>query len=113
MKWKLPLALGTDSLASNQDLNLFAEMRSCVDIYRLSPVAVFDFATRNGARLLQRAKDFGIIDRGYLAKWISVPLEIAQNSIPPKTRNINIKHLSIFFTNLLEIPVHPVEEVFY
>jgi len=65
------LALGTDSLASNRDLNLFSEMRKVKqNLPRLPSRAVVAMATQNGALALGQARnwprwaDWIAVDRG-------------------------------------------------
>jgi len=64
----LPVALGTDSLASNADLDLRREM-ALLRAQRsdLSPELVFDWATRGGARALGMAGKIGEVRVGALA----------------------------------------------
>ncbi len=47
------ICLGTDSLASNEDLSMFGEMRRCASVYpRMAPREIVRMATLNGARAL-------------------------------------------------------------
>jgi cytosine/adenosine deaminase-related metal-dependent hydrolase len=60
------VALGTDSRASNPDLNLFAEMRFIATHYPIDPQDVLRMATSNGAKALglnasDRSADFTIV----------------------------------------------------
>jgi cytosine/adenosine deaminase-related metal-dependent hydrolase len=61
----VPIALGTDSLASVPDLNLFSEL---AELRRLSPSTpagrLLESATINGARALGFESDFGTIEPG-------------------------------------------------
>lgn len=75
MREGIPVALGTDSLASSPDLDLFAEMASLRRDYpELSPAAVLRMATFNGARALGLGERLGSIKPGKLAELIVVPL---------------------------------------
>jgi 5-methylthioadenosine/S-adenosylhomocysteine deaminase len=75
MKEGIPVALGTGSLASVPDLDLFAEMAALLEEHEsLSPAAVLRMATLNGARALGLADRFGTIEEGKLAELIVVPL---------------------------------------
>jgi 5-methylthioadenosine/S-adenosylhomocysteine deaminase len=75
MREGIPVALGTDSLASSPDLDLFAEMAALRRGYQeLSPAAVLRMATINGARALGLADRLGSIEPGKLAELIVVPL---------------------------------------
>jgi len=71
----IPVALGTDSLASAPDLDLFAEMAALRETHpKLAPAAVLRVATLNGARALGLADRLGSIEPGKLADLIVVPL---------------------------------------
>ncbi len=71
----IPVALGTDSLASVEDLSLFAEMAALREDHPgLAPAAVLRMATLNGARALG-LEDLGAIAAGKLARLVVVPLD--------------------------------------
>jgi cytosine/adenosine deaminase-related metal-dependent hydrolase len=75
MKEGIPVALGTGSLASVPDLDLFAEMAALLEEHEnLAPAAVLRMATLNGARALGLADRLGTIEEGKLAELIVVPL---------------------------------------
>jgi cytosine/adenosine deaminase-related metal-dependent hydrolase len=72
----IPVALGTDSLASNPDLDLFAEMAALVDAHEgLYPAPVLRMATLNGARALGLDDRLGSIEVGKLAALLVIPLD--------------------------------------
>ncbi len=69
------IALGTDSLASNQNLSLFAEMREFRRIQPgTSPRELLRMVTVNAAVALSQQDRLGRIRRGYLADLIAVPV---------------------------------------
>ena len=71
----IPLALGTDSRASNPDLNLLAEMRFLLGrLSSPSPQQVLEMGTSHGARALGRHHDMGILQPGRLANLAVVRL---------------------------------------
>jgi len=71
----VPVALGTGSLASVPDLDLFAEMAALLDEHSgLSPAAVLRMATLTGARALGLHEDLGSIEVGKCAALVVVPL---------------------------------------
>jgi cytosine/adenosine deaminase-related metal-dependent hydrolase len=68
------ICLGTDSLASNSSLSLFAEMRELLSKEPwISPREVLTMATVNGARALGQSASLGSIRPGFLADLIAVP----------------------------------------
>ncbi len=74
--WELGvnICLGTDSLASNNSLNMFAEMQALAHVYpRLPADQILEMATRNGAAALGLAGKLGEITPGALADLIAVP----------------------------------------
>ncbi len=76
------VALGTDGAASNNDLNLFGEMRSAAllgkavagDAAALPAHRVLRMATLNGARALGLERDIGSLEPGKWADIIAVDL---------------------------------------
>jgi cytosine/adenosine deaminase-related metal-dependent hydrolase len=69
------VAIGTDSLASAPDLNVFAELR---ELRRLAPsvpaAQLLDSATRQGARGLGFDAEYGTIEAGKSARLIAVSI---------------------------------------
>ncbi len=69
------VAVGTDSLASTPDLNVFAELR---EMRRLAPAVpaarLLESATREGARALGFDDQFGTIEAGKSARLIVVTI---------------------------------------
>ena len=69
------VAFGTDSLASVEDLNLFAELAEARRLTpRVAARAILDSATRRGARALGFEHEFGTIEPGKRAHLIAVRL---------------------------------------
>jgi cytosine/adenosine deaminase-related metal-dependent hydrolase len=76
------VALGTDSLASAPDLNLFAELATLRALApSIPPAALLDSATRQGARALGFDADYGTIEPGKRARLLAV-------DIPPGTVDV-------------------------
>jgi aminodeoxyfutalosine deaminase len=68
------ICLGTDSLASNDGLSLFAEMRAFQKKFPdVSPEEILKMVTVNGARALQQENSLGQIRSGSSADLIAVP----------------------------------------
>jgi cytosine/adenosine deaminase-related metal-dependent hydrolase len=69
----VPVAIGTDSLASVPTLNMFDEL---AELRRIAPEvsasALLDSATRQGARALGFADAYGTIGKGKRASFVSV-----------------------------------------
>ena len=67
------MAVGTDSLASTADLNVFSELATMRTLARGVPASMLlDSATRQGARALGLDADYGTIAPGKRARLISV-----------------------------------------
>ena len=71
----LNVCLSTDSLASNDDLNLFGEMRAFrKEFPDVVPEQVLKMVTFNPARALRQENALGRIRPGFLADLIAVPI---------------------------------------
>ncbi|MFT4710138.1 MAG: cytosine/adenosine deaminase-related metal-dependent hydrolase [Planctomycetota bacterium] len=69
----VPIALGTDSLASNEDLDLLREARLLWARHPgIAPAQLFEMATSAGARVLGYAGRAGCLEVGAMAKWLCV-----------------------------------------
>jgi cytosine/adenosine deaminase-related metal-dependent hydrolase len=66
----VPCALGTDSLASNADLNLFEEMTVLVDQCGIGPDVVLAMATFHGAQNLGLASLYGSLEKN--KRWLAI-----------------------------------------
>ena len=60
----IPICIGTDSLSSNDDLNLLAEMECLQDAFGLSLEEVLGWACLNGARFLGKEDVLGTLEPG-------------------------------------------------
>jgi aminodeoxyfutalosine deaminase len=70
----LNVSLGTDSLASNESLNLFAEMRAFQRSEpERSPEKIFEMITVNPASALRQQNTLGRIRPGFRADLIAIP----------------------------------------
>lgn len=68
------VCLGTDSLASNDDLSLFAEMRAFQrEFPAVEPEEILKMVTTNAARALRQENVLGKIRPGFAADLIAVP----------------------------------------
>ena len=73
----IPVGLGTDSLASSPNLNLWDEMRFALRVHQRSgikPEDIFRLATIGGARALGRDREIGSLAPGKKADIIALPL---------------------------------------
>ena len=78
------VALGTDGAASNNDLDMFGEMRSAAllgkitseDASALPAAAVLQMATLNGARALGLGEETGSLTPGKSADMVCVNLKV-------------------------------------
>lgn len=78
-KLGIPLALGTDSLASNDSLSLWDEMRYLLNAFAdlLEPREVFAMATLGAAGALHLAGEIGSLEQGKWADFLVVRLPAA------------------------------------
>lgn len=83
LKQNLPVGLGTDGAASNNDLNLWEEMDTAAKLHKLisrdpkvvSAAEAFEMATIRGARALHLDKEIGSIEKGKRADIAIVDLD--------------------------------------
>jgi aminodeoxyfutalosine deaminase len=76
------VAVGTDSLASAPDLNVFAELAAMRALAPSVPAAaLLDSATRQGARALGFGDDYGVVDAGKRARLIAVAVPPAIDDV--------------------------------
>ncbi len=70
------VCIGTDSLASVEDLNLFNEMKAMHELYPdVVPQRIVEMATLNGAAALGLDKNMGSIRKGKAASMIAIGLD--------------------------------------
>ncbi|WP_277058348.1 amidohydrolase family protein [Trichlorobacter lovleyi] len=76
-KLGIPLCLGTDSLASNDSLSLWDEIRFALDRYKgeLGPEKLLEMATQGGAAGIGMAGQVGTLDAGKRADFQLVELD--------------------------------------
>jgi 5-methylthioadenosine/S-adenosylhomocysteine deaminase len=83
LKADLPVGLGTDGAASNNDLNLWEEMDTAAKLHKLiskdpkvvNAAEAFEMATIRGARALHLEKEIGSIEKGKRADLVIVDLD--------------------------------------
>ncbi|HVS83601.1 MAG TPA: amidohydrolase [Pyrinomonadaceae bacterium] len=83
LKEDLPVGLGTDGAASNNDLNIWEEMDTAAKLHKLiskdpkvvSAAEAFEMATIRGARALHLEKEIGSIEKGKRADLVVVDLD--------------------------------------
>jgi len=83
LKTGIPVGLGTDGAASNNDLDMFEAMRQAAFLHKLvsrdprvvSARTALEMATINGARVIGQESRLGSIERGKLADLIVVRMD--------------------------------------
>jgi 5-methylthioadenosine/S-adenosylhomocysteine deaminase len=83
LKSDLPVGLGTDGAASNNDLNLWEEMDTAAKLHKVfakdpkvvSAQEAFEMGTIRGARALHLEKEIGSIEKGKRADLVIVDLD--------------------------------------
>lgn len=80
---RVRVALGTDSRASNPDLNLFAEMQYAMNAHAgIAPVDILRMGTLAGAEALGLDNEVGSLTTGKLANLIAIPISSSANDSP-------------------------------
>jgi len=80
LKAGIPVALGTDSIASAGDLNLWEEMKRVLELRNqypggeIKPFEILKMATINSARAIFRENELGGIEQGKIANLIAINL---------------------------------------
>lgn len=64
MRYNLNLTVGTDSLSSNTDLSMVAEMRALANAFNLPLPVIVKWATLNGAKALDLDNEIGSFEAG-------------------------------------------------
>ncbi|HEX4413580.1 MAG TPA: amidohydrolase family protein, partial [Lacipirellulaceae bacterium] len=83
LKHGVRVALGTDSRASNPDLDLFMEMQHVARTHpNVNPHEILRMATLAGAEALGREAEFGSIRPGKVANLVALPLADAPLTAP-------------------------------
>jgi cytosine/adenosine deaminase-related metal-dependent hydrolase len=78
----IPVLLGTDSLASNHDLNMFAEMRAMASAYpSLDLMELLSMVTTRPAAAIGRSGRLGELSPGALADFIAIPDPMGSESV--------------------------------
>lgn len=78
----IPIALGTDSLASNESLSILRQMQIAMDHYaELTPEAVLKMGTANGARAILQEGEIGSLKGGKRANIIGVPFRFPKQGV--------------------------------
>jgi 5-methylthioadenosine/S-adenosylhomocysteine deaminase len=83
LKEDLPVGLGTDGAASNNDLNLWEEMDTAAKLHKVisrdpkvvTAAEAFEMATLRGARALHLEKEIGSLEKGKRADLVIVDLD--------------------------------------
>ncbi|MBF0229593.1 MAG: amidohydrolase family protein [Desulfamplus sp.] len=88
LKHGIKPALGTDSLASTDSINMFDEMLSVATHFpQIAPSDILAMATINGANALGFGEMAGTLEKGKKADFIYVP-EVSGNSVSDKIMSI-------------------------
>lgn len=81
----IPVLLGTDSLASNHDLNMFAEMRAMASAYpHLDFMELLSMVTTRPAHAIGHSGRLGELSPGALADFIAIPDPMGEGSMPER-----------------------------
>ena len=103
----VPVAIGTDSLASTDTLNMFDELAA---LRRLAPevdaARLLDSATRVGAEALGFGQRYGTIGPGREAQLVSVALPAGVRARPEDVEEYLVSGVSAADVTRLNVPSH-------
>lgn len=103
----VPVAIGTDSLASAETLNMFDELAA---LRRLAPevdaAQLLDSATRVGAEALGFGQHYGTISPGRQAQLVSVALPAGVRGRPEDVEEYLVSGVSAADVSRLNVPSH-------
>ena len=110
LKLDIPVGLGTDGAASNNDVNMWEEMDSAAKLHKLyakdpkvaSAVEVFEMATIRGARALHLEKEIGSLENGKRADIVIVDTD-SLNQIPVGDIIANAYSLLVYSTKANDV----------
>lgn len=78
LRRRIRVALGTDSRASNPDLNLLSDLRHAASIHtEVAPDAWIEIATRHGADAMGMGTLYGAIEKGSAARFCELKIPAA------------------------------------
>jgi len=105
------VGFGTDSLASNEDLDLWEEMRASFKYYRMEASKVIEMATINGARGLRLGEVTGSIEPGKYADLIAVETPASAKKDPSRELIMEAGYDNVIMTMVEGKPLHLSEEL--
>lgn len=109
-KLGIPLCLGTDSLASNDSLSLWDEIRFALDCYKgeLGPEKLLEMATQGGAAGIGMAGQVGTLEAGKRADFQLVELDgvcTAERLLETgRVRDVCLGGIALFGSNIEPLP---------
>ena len=103
------VALGTDSLASNIDLDLWEEMRFAYLVNDLPAKTIIEMATINGARALGLGKVTGSLEPGKEADVIAVHTPAAMLDDPYRALLLGTRKGDVSATLVQGMPLHSTD----
>ena len=90
MRYNLNLTIGTDSLSSNTDLSMVAEMRALAEAFNLPLAVVLKWATLNGAKALELDNEIGSFEPGKTPGAVLIEGLDNEERFTPATRSRRI-----------------------
>jgi len=96
----IPVSLGTDSTASNDSIDMFAEMRLACERQGLSSAEAFRMATIEGSRALRLDRQMGSLEADKLANFVLVQGEtVVADPVDWLVHSANRASVKVTFVN--------------